>query len=149
MLHSTGRRTPRQPADHRFSRYSHAIAPAAGSGALERAVLAALRQRRPQVLGRLAKQLGAQAFAQALAGLSTPQMVDALSLLPQPERAAVWAHMPPAARMRWRALAVVASQVDEQPQGEQAPAARRGLLPRAPAWIWPWRATRGQGGAAA
>ena len=142
MPHPAGqRRPPRQSADHRFSRYSHAIAPAAGSGALERAMLAALRLRRPQVLGRLAEQMGAQAFAEAMAALSARQMVDALSLLPGPQRAAVWAHLPPAARKRWRTLAAVDNQRGESPQGGgEAPAKRRSLLPRAPAWIWPWRA---------
>lgn len=152
MLHSTGRRRSTRPQPE-VLKYSHAIAPAAGSGALERALLAALRLRRPQVLERLAEQAGARAFARALAALSTRQMVDALSLLPVAQRAAVCAQLPPAARRRWHALAV-ATEEDEpqQPSATVAgPAhtAAPGLLPRGLTLAWPWRRGRQATGASA
>ncbi|WP_227001371.1 hypothetical protein [Pulveribacter suum] len=143
MLHSTGRRRTARPQPE-VLKYSHAIAPAAGSGALERALLAALRLRRPQVLERLAEQAGALAFASALAALSTRQMVDALLLLPGAQRAAVCAQLPPVARRRWHALAAQEETTEDRQQpaaAVPAPAhagAARARLPRGLKLAWPW-----------
>lgn len=139
MPHSTGRRASHQRADHRRLP-SHAIIPSSGSSALERAILAALRQRRPQVLERLAEQAGAGAFARVLMRLSTRQMMDALSLLPHRQRGAVWARLSPAARRRWGGLAAStathargssaaqAEPADQADQTDQAARHARGLL---------------------
>lgn len=136
MPHSTGRRASHQRADHRRLP-SHAIIPSSGSSALERAILAALRQRRPQVLERLAEQAGAGAFARVLMRLSTRQMMDALSLLPPRQRGAVWARLSPAARRRWGGLAAStathargssAAQAEPADQADQAARHARGLL---------------------
>ncbi|WP_313069597.1 hypothetical protein [Melaminivora sp.] len=151
MPQTTGRRASLARADHRLA-YSHAIAPAAGSGALERALLAALRLRRPQVLERLVEQAGAGACAQALSRLSPRQMVDALSLLPEAQRTAVYARLSPSARRRWRALAAERAADDmltprdapelrkTRPAGTPSAAARQ-LLAWARPWLrsWPWR----------
>lgn len=95
MLHPMARRAPAIQRAPDPLKYSHAIPAAAAAGsALQRALLAALRLRRPQLLERLAQQSGAQDFAQALAALSTRQMADALSLLPPAQRAAVCAQLP-------------------------------------------------------
>jgi len=153
MLHPTGRRraTRLQPE---VLKYSHAIAPAAGSGTLERALLAALRLRRPHVLERLAEQAGARAFARALAALSTRQMVDALSLLPTTQRAAVCAQLPPMARRRWQALATTTEKDEPQhpsitTRGQARTAAAPSLLPRGLALAWPWWRGRQANGASA
>ncbi|PWW45658.1 hypothetical protein DFR36_106148 [Melaminivora alkalimesophila] len=104
MQHRMGR-----PALHRQAaldrQFTHAIAPTPGGGALLRATLAALRLHRPQVLERLVEQAGAREFAKVLARLSARQMVDALTLLPSGQRAAVCAALSPAARRKWHTLA--------------------------------------------
>jgi len=153
MLHPTGRRraTRLQPE---VLKYSHAIAPAAGSGTLERALLAALRLRRPHVLERLAEQAGARAFARALAALSPRQMVDALSLLPTTQRAAVCAQLPPMARRHWHALAMTPEKDEPQQSSVTTPAPARtaaasGLLPHGLTLAWPWWRGRPATGASA
>lgn len=98
MLHLPRLRAQRAPA---ATGLTHAIAPAAAACALERALLAALGQRRPHLLNHLVDQAGPQAFAQALATLDARQMMDALCLLADAPRAAVCAHLPPSARRRW------------------------------------------------
>ncbi len=131
MPHTMGRPTPPKPAAQPFSLYSHAIAPAAGSGAFERALLAALRLRRPQVLERLLEQAGANAFAQALQDLTARQMVDAVSLLPREQQTLVCAHLPPTVRRQWQPPVADGRHV----------AARHERRPLH--WTWPWRAERG------
>ncbi len=136
MLHPMARRAPAIQRAPDPLKYSHAIPAAAAAGsALQRALLAALRLRRPQLLERLAQQSGAQDFAQALAALSTRQMADALSLLPPAQRAAVCAQLPPAMRRHWQALA--AGGLAETPPRTAAPPR---LLPRRLAWPWRVRA---------
>lgn len=98
MLHLIRLRALRAPAT---TGLTHAIAPATAACALERALLAALGQRRPHLLNHLVDQAGPQAFAQALATLEARQMVEALCLLADAPRASVCAHLPPSARRRW------------------------------------------------
>jgi len=95
-------RTRRRPS---FDVSAHAIAPPPGSDALARALLAALRLRRPQLLQHLLEEAGAPAFARAVAAWSPLQLADALSLLPAAQRRAVVQALPALARRRWQAMA--------------------------------------------
>jgi|GEM_PF-1654429 len=63
------------------------------ASAHERALLAALQQRRPLLLERLLGQIGAPTFANMLGQLPTPHRMQALHLLPDASRAAVCAQL--------------------------------------------------------
>lgn len=81
------------PRDH------HVATPTAPPrDALQRALRAALASHRPDVLHDLLQCHGPATFAFALAGSSARAMADALSLLTPPQRAAVYRHLPGAAR---------------------------------------------------
>jgi len=71
------------------------------ANAHERALLAALQQRREPLLVHLLEQIGPQAFAQTLAQLPAPHRIQALYLLPDSARTTVCAQLPAQVSPHW------------------------------------------------